>query len=77
RVDSYIKIEQEPEPNESGIPPACWPASGDLPVENLSARHSPNGPEVLHGLSFHIKSGERVGIVGRTGSGKASHNQPR
>ncbi|KAG6371819.1 P-loop containing nucleoside triphosphate hydrolase protein [Boletus reticuloceps] len=71
-VDSYIKIEQEPKPNESGIPTACWPASGDLRVENLSARYSPNGPEVLHGLSFHIKSGERVGIVGRTGSGKSS-----
>jgi ABC-type multidrug transport system fused ATPase/permease subunit len=25
---------------------------------------------VLHGLSFNIRSGERVGVVGRTGSGK-------
>ncbi|KAH0835495.1 hypothetical protein J3R83DRAFT_9163 [Lanmaoa asiatica] len=66
RVDSYIKIEQEPKPTDLGMPPAYWPASGDLRVENLSARYSPDGPEVLHGLSFHIKSGERVGISSLT-----------
>jgi ABC-type multidrug transport system fused ATPase/permease subunit len=54
------------------VPPAYWPASGDLRVENLSARYSSDGPNVLHDVSFHIKSGERVGVVGRTGSGKSS-----
>ncbi|KAG2123601.1 hypothetical protein DEU56DRAFT_829341 [Suillus clintonianus] len=72
RIDSYIKIEQEPKPTEGGQPPAYWPASGDIRVENLSARYSSDGPKVLQDLSFHIKSGERVGIVGRTGSGKSS-----
>lgn len=41
-------------------------------MENLSAKYSPSGPEVLHNLNFHILSGERVGVVGRTGSGKSS-----
>ncbi|KAI0260155.1 hypothetical protein BC834DRAFT_925973 [Gloeopeniophorella convolvens] len=72
RMKSYIDIEQEPKSTESGKPPAYWPSSGDLRVEKLCARYSPDGPEVLHNLSFHIKSGERVGIVGRTGSGKSS-----
>ncbi|KAH7927390.1 P-loop containing nucleoside triphosphate hydrolase protein [Leucogyrophana mollusca] len=72
RIDSYIKIEQEPKSTEDGKPPAYWPASGDLRVENLSARYSSDGPRVLQDLSFHILSGERVGIVGRTGSGKSS-----
>lgn len=34
--------------------------------------HPQDGPEILHNLSFDIKSGERVGVVGRTGSGKSS-----
>ncbi|KAH7905266.1 P-loop containing nucleoside triphosphate hydrolase protein [Hygrophoropsis aurantiaca] len=72
RIDEYINIEQEPKSTESGQPPAYWPSSGDLRVEKLSARYSSDGPRVLHDLSFHIASGERVGIVGRTGSGKSS-----
>lgn len=31
-----------------------------------------DGPEVLHDITLEIKSGERVGVVGRTGSGKSS-----
>ncbi|KAH9059060.1 hypothetical protein EDB87DRAFT_1675205 [Lactarius vividus] len=72
RLHSYINTEQEPKPTKQGIPPAYWPASGDLRVEKLSARYSLDGPKVLHDISFHIKSGEHVGIVGRTGSGKSS-----
>ncbi|KAL4068375.1 hypothetical protein V8B97DRAFT_1975301 [Scleroderma yunnanense] len=72
RVNSYINIEQEPKPTNGGCPPAYWPATGDLVVNNLSARYSIDGPNVLHDLSFHVESGQRVGIVGRTGSGKSS-----
>ncbi|KAH9053585.1 hypothetical protein EDB87DRAFT_1825596 [Lactarius vividus] len=72
RMHSYINVEQEPKPTKQGIPPAYWPASGDLRVEKLSARYSLDGPNVLQDISFHIKSGERVGVVGRTGSGKVS-----
>ncbi|KAH9984900.1 hypothetical protein BJV77DRAFT_1035217 [Russula vinacea] len=72
RIHAYINIEQELKPTKEGIPPAYWPASGDLRVEKLSSRYSLDGPTVLHDISFHIKSGERVGVVGRTGSGKSS-----
>ncbi|TFY56647.1 hypothetical protein EVJ58_g7510 [Rhodofomes roseus] len=72
RIKQYVEIEQETKPTIDGVPPAYWPTSGDLKVENLSARYSPDGPSVLHGISFEVKSGERVGIVGRTGSGKSS-----
>ncbi|KAI0793375.1 P-loop containing nucleoside triphosphate hydrolase protein [Abortiporus biennis] len=70
RVQQYLEIEQEPRPTKDGVPPAYWPASGDIRVEDLSARYSEDGPDVLHDITFHIKSGERIGIVGRTGSGK-------
>ncbi|CAK5274807.1 unnamed protein product [Mycena citricolor] len=72
RIQQYIEIEQEPKATESGKPPAHWPSSGELAVEKLSARYSPDGPKVLKDISFDIKAGERVGIVGRTGSGKSS-----
>ncbi|PPQ77073.1 hypothetical protein CVT25_014886, partial [Psilocybe cyanescens] len=72
RIQSYMDIDHEPRPIDAGKPPAAWPTSGDLRVENLSARYSQSSPEVLHNLSFHIGSGQRIGIVGRTGSGKSS-----
>ncbi|KAF4618966.1 hypothetical protein D9613_010076 [Agrocybe pediades] len=72
RIQSYLEIEHEPKSADAGKPPAYWPGSGDLVVQNLSARYSQSGPNVLHDLSFRIRSGERVGIVGRTGSGKSS-----
>ncbi|KAF8310670.1 ATP-binding cassette transporter [Clavulina sp. PMI_390] len=72
RIQQYVEIEQEQLPSESGVPPASWPTSGALSVENLSARYSLDGPKVLQELTFTIKSGEKIGIVGRTGSGKSS-----
>jgi ABC-type multidrug transport system fused ATPase/permease subunit len=72
RIQDYVSIEQEAKPSADGVPPAYWPASGDVRVENLSASYTPDGTKVLHDISFHVASGERVGIVGRTGSGKSS-----
>jgi ABC-type multidrug transport system fused ATPase/permease subunit len=41
-------------------------------LQNLSAKYSEDGPTVLNDISLSIASGERVGIVGRTGSGKST-----
>jgi hypothetical protein len=43
RIQGYIDIEHEPKATEAGKPPAAWPTSGDLRVENLSARYSQVG----------------------------------
>lgn len=40
RIQQYIDIDHEPVIKDGGQPPAYWPASGDLSVENLSARYS-------------------------------------
>jgi ABC-type multidrug transport system fused ATPase/permease subunit len=66
RIQGYVDIEQEPKPTERGIPPAYWPASGEIRVENLSAKYSVEGPNILHDVSFHIKSGERIGVGKQT-----------
>jgi hypothetical protein len=62
RIQRYLTIEQEPAPTAAGEPPAYWPASGALRVENLTARYSADGPAVLHGLSFSLEVGEHVGV---------------
>lgn len=62
RIKAYVDIEHEPEATEAGTPPAYWPASGSLRVEGLSAKYANDAPEVLHSLSFEIRSGERVGV---------------
>ncbi|KAL1674317.1 P-loop containing nucleoside triphosphate hydrolase protein [Schizophyllum commune] len=72
RVNQYLKVEQERLATSEGLPPAHWPSSGELDVRGLSATYSKGGPQVLRDISFHVSSGERVGVVGRTGAGKSS-----
>jgi ABC-type bacteriocin/lantibiotic exporter with double-glycine peptidase domain len=62
RVEQYTRIEQEPKPTIDGMPPAYWPASGNLTVDKLSARYSETGPKVLHDISFEIQSGQHIGV---------------
>jgi ABC-type multidrug transport system fused ATPase/permease subunit len=47
-------------------------ASADLHFQDLWFRYDPELPFVLKGLDLHIRAGEKIGIVGRTGSGKSS-----
>lgn len=50
-----------------------WPKrDASITVKDLTIRYRKNLPPALHGISFQIMAGERVGIVGRTGSGKST-----
>lgn len=53
-------------------PPASWPSTGSLEVKDLQLRYKPDLPCTLKGLTFNMKDGERIGIVGRTGAGKST-----
>lgn len=46
--------------------------NASVSVENLWFRYNDSLPWVLKGISFEVAPGERLGIVGRTGSGKSS-----
>ncbi|KAJ7686358.1 P-loop containing nucleoside triphosphate hydrolase protein [Mycena rosella] len=72
-----LDLPQEPPPVvDFRRPPAYWPSNsrndGLIVVEDLVVRYAPDLPPVLKGISFQLKAGERVGLVGRTGSGKSS-----
>jgi len=45
---------------------------GSIQVKNLSFQYPDGDRPVLNNVSFDIKQGEMVGILGRTGSGKSS-----
>uniref|UniRef100_A0AC34QBL2 Uncharacterized protein n=1 Tax=Panagrolaimus sp. JU765 TaxID=591449 RepID=A0AC34QBL2_9BILA len=49
-----------------------WPSRGSVNFEELQIRYRPELDLVLKGISAHIRSEEKVGIVGRTGAGKSS-----
>ena len=74
RVMYYSEdIDQEQTPDKATITPMpSWPEFGKIKVSNLSMRYRMNLPLVLNDISFEVKAGEHVGVVGRTGAGKSS-----
>jgi ABC-type multidrug transport system fused ATPase/permease subunit len=72
RVMQYATLPSEPLPTENGKPPAAWPTDGDVTIKNLSVKYALDGPKVLSNVNLSINSKERVGICGRTGSGKST-----
>jgi len=48
-----------------------WPLKGEIELSNASMRYR-DGPLVLKNLSFSVNGGEKIGVCGRTGSGKSS-----
>uniref|UniRef100_A0AAQ5XAX9 ATP-binding cassette sub-family C member 5 n=1 Tax=Amphiprion ocellaris TaxID=80972 RepID=A0AAQ5XAX9_AMPOC len=53
-------------------PPVDWPQQGELVFRDVEMRYQENLPLVLNKISCTIRPKEKVGIVGRTGSGKSS-----
>lgn len=49
-----------------------WPNDSIIKFDNVFMKYRENLPFVLNGVSFVTRSRERIGIVGRTGSGKSS-----
>lgn len=58
--------------NPAYPPPPGWPDRGEIRVEDLHVRYREDLPIVLRGVGFTIPAGRKVGVVGRTGSGKSS-----
>jgi ABC-type multidrug transport system fused ATPase/permease subunit len=52
--------------------PIQWPYEAAISVRDLEVSYSPDDDPVLRGISFDVQPREKVGIVGRTGSGKTT-----
>ncbi|KAI3512555.1 hypothetical protein L1887_19871 [Cichorium endivia] len=73
RIKQFMNIPSEPPAIvEDNRPPASWPSKGRIQFQDLKLRYRPNAPLVLKGITCTFKEGTRVGIVGRTGSGKTT-----
>uniref|UniRef100_A0A667YD97 ATP binding cassette subfamily C member 12 n=1 Tax=Myripristis murdjan TaxID=586833 RepID=A0A667YD97_9TELE len=74
RLQEYITgcVSEAPKQITRGQVPEDWPQQGAITFLNYKMRYRENTPIVLNGLHLHIRGGEKLGIVGRTGSGKSS-----
>ena len=83
RCDNYTKILQEKYPvliNDKYLKQyptinkniTTFISSGKINFNNYSVKYRPNTPIVLKNLNFEIKPQEKIGVVGRTGSGKST-----
>ncbi|XP_044281697.1 ATP-binding cassette sub-family C member 8 isoform X2 [Varanus komodoensis] len=74
RLNGLIKTEAE---NDEGLLspaqiPQNWPDQGEIQILNLSVRYDSTLKPVLKHVNAHISPGQKIGICGRTGSGKSS-----
>ena len=84
RVKEYVKLEAEEKHDETYTPAGeyaddetqvisqNWPQNGELEFRNVTIRYEEEGPNILTDINLKFKAGERVAIVGRTGSGKST-----
>ncbi|KAJ7461221.1 multidrug resistance-associated ABC transporter [Mycena latifolia] len=72
RLLVYAELPVEGAATTPEDPPSSWPERGEVRFKSVQMSYREGLPLVLKGVSFNIRPGEKVGIVGRTGAGKSS-----
>ncbi len=73
--DAYDMIQilnQKPEVKDPEHPEKSKISDGDLKFVNVNFTHEGAGDALFQNLSLHVKAGEKVGLVGHSGSGKTT-----
>lgn len=68
RINEFLKI--EPEIKNTTLEKSI--INGDIVFENVSFTYEDTNIEALKNISFEVKSGQTLAILGKTGSGKSS-----
>ena len=71
RVEDYLSLPQEPT-SGSLVVSRVWPKEGAIEFRDVVAAYAPDLPPVLRHVSFTVRPRQKVGVLGRTGSGKSS-----
>ena len=69
RVADVMEAEPEQDVATVNEPPRL---SGTIRLENVAFQYDPHSPMILHDIHVRIAPGQKVAIVGRTGSGKST-----
>ncbi|THH32362.1 hypothetical protein EUX98_g1802 [Antrodiella citrinella] len=72
RILHYTDLEPEAPAEIADAVPEDWPRKGEVEFRNYSTRYRPELDLVLKDISFTVQHKEKIGICGRTGSGKSS-----
>ncbi|GAB4862031.1 ATP-binding cassette sub- C member 9 [Ancistrocladus abbreviatus] len=73
RILQYSKLTSEaPIVIEHSRPPVNWPTTGTICFNNLQIRYADHLPYVLKNISCILPGRNKIGVVGRTGSGKST-----
>ena len=73
RLKDFVALtETEVKPEEVQQVEAPWPGKGAIEIRNFAASYSEGSDLVLQDVNLQIRAGEKVGICGRSGSGKSS-----
>ncbi|XP_074192188.1 ATP-binding cassette sub-family C member 8 isoform X9 [Rhinolophus sinicus] len=74
RIHGLLKTEAESYEGllEPSLIPKNWPDQGKIQIQNLSVRYDSSLKPVLKHVNALISPGQKIGICGRTGSGKSS-----
>lgn len=73
RILQFTNIPSEaPLVIEECRPEPEWPTDGTIELEDLHVQYNPSLPMVLKGITCTFPGNKKIGVVGRTGSGKST-----